>query len=226
MNAVKREKIQSVPGIGGTQDSGLAHDLDGAEDGDSHEPDKCDWAKDSPDFGSPLLLEKENGEDNHQGERYRELRQERLDDGETFRGTEDGDRGRYHSVAIQQGSANEADYRDCRFRVPICFAVQALEHERYQRENSAFAAVVGAHDEDDVLDADDADQRPQYQRQDAVDVDFCRRQSVFGLEAFPQRVQRACPDVAVDDAEREKSEFCETAAARVGFYVSADLRDL
>ena len=47
------------------------------------------------------------------------------------------------------------------------------------------------------------------------------------LEALPQRIQRTGPDVAVDDAEREECEFCETAAARVGFlFESADLRDL
>jgi hypothetical protein len=46
------------------------------------------------------------------------------------------------------------------------------------------------------------------------------------LEAFPQGVQGAGADVAVNDAERENCEFCETAAARVSFYVSTDLRDL
>jgi hypothetical protein len=46
------------------------------------------------------------------------------------------------------------------------------------------------------------------------------------LEAFPQRIQGAGPDVPVNDAERENCEFCETAAARASFYVSADLCDL
>ena len=46
------------------------------------------------------------------------------------------------------------------------------------------------------------------------------------LETFPEGIQGAGPDVPVNDAEREKCEFCETAAARVSFYVSADLRDL
>jgi len=49
---------------------------------------------------------------------------------------------------------------------------------------------------------------------------------VLGLEALPQGVKGAGADVAVDDAERENCEFCETAAARTGFYVSTDLRDL
>jgi hypothetical protein len=49
---------------------------------------------------------------------------------------------------------------------------------------------------------------------------------VFQLEALAQRIKRAGADVAIDDAQREESEFCETAAARTSFEVSADLRDL
>ena len=49
---------------------------------------------------------------------------------------------------------------------------------------------------------------------------------MLDLEALAQCVQRTGADVAVDDAEREKSEFCETAAARTSFEVSTDLRDL
>jgi hypothetical protein len=49
---------------------------------------------------------------------------------------------------------------------------------------------------------------------------------VLHLEAFAEGVERTGADVPVNDAEREKCEFCETAAARVSFYVSADLRDL
>ena len=102
----------------------------------------------------------------------------------------------------------------------------ALQDQRDEGENSTLTAVVRAHHEYDVLDADHADQRPENQRENAVDV--CGRgcQAVFRLEAFTQCVKRARPDVTVDDTEREKSEFCETAAARMSFEVSTDLRDL
>ena len=49
---------------------------------------------------------------------------------------------------------------------------------------------------------------------------------MLDLEALAQRVKRTGADVAVDDAEREECEFCETAAARTSFEVSTDLRDL
>lgn len=101
-----------------------------------------------------------------------------------------------------------------------------LEDQRDEGEDSTLAAVVRAHHEHDVLDGDDADERPQNQGEYAVDVRFRRGQAVFGLEALAEGVKRARSDVAVDDAERQESQFCETAAARVSFDGSTDLRDL
>jgi len=46
------------------------------------------------------------------------------------------------------------------------------------------------------------------------------------LEAFTQGIEGTGADVPIDDPQRENSEFCETAAARTSFEVSADLRDL
>jgi hypothetical protein len=46
------------------------------------------------------------------------------------------------------------------------------------------------------------------------------------LEALTQGIEGAGADVPIDDPQREYSEFCETAAARTSFDVSADLRDL
>ena len=49
---------------------------------------------------------------------------------------------------------------------------------------------------------------------------------MLDLEALAQRIKGTGADVAVDDTEREKCEFCETAAARTSFEVSTDWRDL
>lgn len=102
----------------------------------------------------------------------------------------------------------------------------SLENQRDEGQNSALTAVVRAHDEDDVLDRDDADEGPQNQRQNAVDVRLVGEQPVVRVEALAEGVKGTGPDVAVDDAEREESQFCETAAARMSFDVSTDLRDL
>jgi hypothetical protein len=81
--------------------------------------------------------------------------------------------------------------------------VQALKNKRYKGENSALAPVVGSHDEHDVFDTHHCDQRPQYEREHAVDVGFRRAETVLRLKALTQRVKRTGADVAINDAERE-----------------------
>jgi len=49
---------------------------------------------------------------------------------------------------------------------------------------------------------------------------------MLDFETLAQCVKGTGPDVAIDDAEREECEFCETAAARTSFEVSTDWRDL
>ena len=80
--------------------------------------------------------------------------------------------------------------------------MRALHDQCDKRENPAFATIVRAHDEYDVLDADYADERPQNERQDTENVGVVRRQAVFRFEALAQRVKRARTDVAIDDTER------------------------
>ena len=81
-----------------------------------------------------------------------------------------------------------------------------LRQERGQREDPAFALVVGAHDDGDVLDGDDDQQRIDDQRQHAEDVRFGGRHGVRAEEALAHRVEWAGPDVAVDDADRGQGE--------------------
>src|ERR1700686_5361259 len=147
-------------------------------------------------------------------------------DFEAFHGAQHGDRRSDHAIPVQQRRTDQSqrDYGLAPERVRI--APLLLKNERQQRENSALAVVVRPHDEDDVLDADDDYQRPDDQRENAIDVVGRGSDAVLQLEALAQRVQRTGTDVAVDDAERENCEFCETAAARTRFYISTDLRDL
>ena len=90
--------------------------------------------------------------------------------------------------------------RRARPRVPL------LPHQRHEREDPALAAVVGAHDEREVLERDDEGQRPEHEREHAEDVLVRGRHAVRPGEALLQRVERARPDVAVDDAERPQGQ--------------------
>jgi hypothetical protein len=67
------------------------------------------------------------------------------------------------------------------------------------------ATIVGAHDEPGVLDRHDDHQRPEDQRHDPVDAGRGRVHGVaVRVEDHLDGVQRAGPDVAVDDAQRSE----------------------
>ena len=76
--------------------------------------------------------------------------------------------------------------------------------------------VVGAHDEGQVLDDDDDQERPEDEREDAEDVGVGRVQAVLAGEALLDRVEGRRADVAVDDAERGEPEHHETGAVAGG----------
>ena len=104
--------------------------------------------------------------------------------------------GRDDAVAEEQRRAEQPGAED----EPRAPALRLLG-QRHQRQHAALAAVVGAHDEQHVLDGDDQDQRPQDQRQQAEHVLRRDGEAVRLAEAFLQRVERAGADVAVDDAD-------------------------
>jgi hypothetical protein len=119
---------------------------------------------------------------------------------ETFDGTQHRDRRGYHAIAVEERRSDQSQRDDDLSTHRVGVAPLLLKNERQQRENSALAIVVRAHDENDVLDADDDYQRPDDQREDAVDVVGGWLDAVFELEAFAQRVKRTGTDVPVDDA--------------------------
>ena len=124
----------------------------------------------------------------------------RRDDFQTFNGAQYRDRRGDHAIAVEERRSDQSESDDDLSAHGVRVAPLLLENERQQRENSALAVVIRAHDENDVLDADDDDQRPDDQREDAVDVVGSWLDAVFELEAFAQRVEGTGTDVPVDDA--------------------------
>ena len=119
---------------------------------------------------------------------------------QTFDGAQYGDRWGDHAITVEERRSDQSQRDDDLSPLGVGVAPLLLKNERQQRENSALAVVVRAHDENDVLDADDDYQRPDDQREDAVDVVGGWLDAVFELEAFAQRVQGTGTDVPVDDA--------------------------
>ena len=76
----------------------------------------------------------------------------------------------------------------------------SLKYQRKEGELTTFAAVVGPHDERDVLHADNENQRPYDQRQNAEYVSLVDLEPVLELEALLDGVERARADVAINNA--------------------------
>ncbi len=71
----------------------------------------------------------------------------------------------------------------------------------HQGQDAAFSLVVGPHDQNQVFEGDDEDERPRDQGQDAIDMAGVELGGVFSVEAYAQCVEGAGADIAVDYAE-------------------------
>ena len=182
-------------------------------DGDGEEPDDHDRAEQAADAVRAVALDQRRDPTRMTtviGTTY--ALEQRRRDLEPLDRAEDGDRRRDHAVAVEQRGAEDAEQR----RAPTSAARRPFaggREQRGQREDAAFALVVGAHDDGDVLDRDDEQQRVDDQRQHAEDVLVRRRHGVRAEEALAHRVERAGADVAVDDAERRERERKQCAVS-------------
>ena len=138
---------------------------------------------------------------------------------EPFDRAEHGDRRRDHAVAVEQRRAEHAEQHQHRAAAPAPSGRGG--HQRGQREDAAFALVVGAHHDRDVLDRDDEQQRVDDERQHAEHVLVRRRHRVRAEEALAHRVERAGADVAVDDAEGGEDDCRATPVVRTVSQISS-----
>ena len=177
------------------EDRGRAHDADDADDADDHEPHQHDRAEDMPDPGGAVALDQEQQDENRDGQRHHDALELRRMDLQPLDGAEHRNRRRDGAVAVEQGGAEEADHHHRGAAATLLGASRTDQGE--QRQDAAFAVVVGAHDQDSVFDRDDDDQRPEDQRDDA---DHGFRRDLSGLACClggdAERVERARADVA------------------------------
>jgi hypothetical protein len=180
----------------GAHDLGGLHELLQAEDADGDEPRHHDGPEDLAHVARAALLDREEANEDEAGQRH----DVRLETGrgelEALEGAQDRDGGRDHAVAEEErgaGDHEERDDADTRLRV-------AAREEREEREDPPFTAVVGAHDERDVLDRHGEDERPQDERDDAEEVGVAEGRALrVGRDL--EGVEGARPDIAEDDAD-------------------------
>ena len=158
------EKGNAVGWADGGQDAGIIRDV--ADPAERHEdkPHGRDRAEPGRHPGGPVALHGKQADQDHEAERQDIALERRGDEGQALDGRQHGDGGRDDRVAIEQGRAGHPEEDDH----DNIMAHGALR-EGHQRQRAALAVVVGAEDEQHVLDRHDDDQRPQDERHDAED---------------------------------------------------------
>ena len=149
-------------------------------------------------------------------------------DREPFRGGDVRDRLRLdredQDVLVEDGS-EDAEHGERELR-PAAAGHAPAPDQRDQRQDPAFAVVVGLHHEQHVGDGDDDRHRPEDERDDTEDAlrGHLDRVWVVRVEHRLDGVERARPDVPEDHAERADSQGGPSGGAPVHTPIFADWR--
>ena len=158
---IRQHERHAVHGVQRPHDMWLMQNIQYPQQSQRAEPHTHDRTEQGADTGGAFTLE---GEQHHEDD-YRQWNHKRFERGgrhfQSFNGGKYRNGGRDHTIAIEQGRPRDARQHDSDARARVLDLTQRQGHER---DNAAFAAVVGTHDEDDILDRHHDHQRPKYQR--------------------------------------------------------------
>ena len=157
---------------------------------EEREPDPHDRSERPPDRAGPVALDGEQHREDDERDRDDEVLQRGRRHLEALDRREDRDRRRDHPVAVEQRSAEDPE-RDERGLGRATLEAHAALDERDEGHDPALALVVGAHDEGHVLDRDDDRDRPEDERDHAVDAVLGRRARRGGRRRRPSAARRA-----------------------------------
>ena len=215
LEPVVHEVVDGVVRRQGFEHAGILQDVEDAEPPDEEEPHGHDRAKQLAQQGGAALLNGEQAHEDRDGDAEDDgLGNVGLGDEETLHGGEHRDGGRDGAVCVQRSTANDDEHRQPGQRLarggPVLVGKQGP-----QGHDAAFATVVGAHDERDVLEGHHHGHRPEDQAQDLQDVRW-RDDPVTVVQdvgALLDRVQGAGTDVAEDDADSADGQSNQLLAA-------------
>src|SRR5581483_4463663 len=174
----------------------VAGDAAYAQHAEHDEPEDHDRPEQAAHRAGTQPLDSEQPDNDHDGDRDDQVRRRRRGDLDALDRGQDGDSGRDHAVAEEQGGAEDPERREYHRR-PAAAPYPAPADQRDQRHDPALAVVVGPHHQHDVGEGDDDRHRPEDQRDDPEDVlgGHRDRARVFWVEHRLDGVQRARADV-------------------------------
>jgi hypothetical protein len=159
-HAVRREEADRISGIQCGKNAGIITDVHHAERGQHQEPDDHQRAEDETDLACAARLR--GKEDNQNGDSHGHhigLIKSRDRKFQAFHGGQNRHSRRQNRIAIEESRARNTEQKH-----GLRALADRVLGKRHEREHTAFALVVGAHDEDCVLDRHHEDQCPEHQR--------------------------------------------------------------
>ena len=196
------EEQQRIIRVDRAEDAEVVGDVIDAEPGQRQEPDQHDRPEKGGDAVGAVALHQEQADQDHRRDPQDVVVERRRDQLHALDGREHRDRGGDDGVAVEQAGTDHAEQQGDMAARPA----EAALGQRDERQDAAFAVVVGPHQQHDIFQRHHDDQRPQDQREHADD-DGWRDGGVLlaagrGEDRLAQRIERARADVAIDDAER------------------------
>ena len=179
-------------------------DIDDSEQTDDDEPDHHDRPEQPADARRAAPLNHEQADQDGERDRQDEVLEGRRHQLEALHGRKHRDRRGDDAVAVEQCRADDAEQHQHLNARAVGYPVR--RHQGQQRQDPAFAVVVGAQDEDDVFERDHRHQRPEDERDHPKHVGRGRWGVADGTQGDGKRVERACPDIAEHDAKRGERE--------------------
>ncbi len=193
---VRGQELHPRPGAQRPEDPRLAEQVHDPQRGDRHEPDQADRTEQVGDLGgAPRLADEQADQDHQAGDQHHRVGHVRPDVRDALQALhrrQHGDRGREHGVAVEQGRAEDAEEED-----PSGSPAQRMLRQGHQRQDAAFALVVGPHDHGGVLHRHHHHQGPQHQRDDPDD----------GLRA--EAARRGCAQPLSEGVEGARADVAE-----------------
>jgi hypothetical protein len=194
------------------QDFRRGPDVDESQQTDDDEPDDHHRPEQPADTRSPAPLNHEQADEDGERERQDEFVECRRHQLEALHGRKHRNCRGDDAVAVEQRRTDDAEQDQNRNSGAVGYAFR--RHQGQQRQNAAFAIVVGTQNEDDVFERDHRHQRPEDQRHHPQDIGGNRRGMAGGIQGDGKGVERARADIAEHDAKRGERE--EPAAPFMG----------
>ncbi len=188
-------------GVEGREHHRRIEDVDDAQDADQTEEHHHHGTEEGRHLGGAGALDREQRDEDHDRDGQDVGNETCLGDTQPLDGRENRDGRRDDGIARKQRRSRDAEKE----HRPAPFADRMLG-ERHQRQGTAFAFVIGAHQEQNVFRRHGDQQRPDEKRDDPDHLALVDGGSSV-LQGSLQRVQRACPDIAVDHTDRAQRQL-------------------